>query len=75
MELFHRLSSAECGEVRAWIVHNSLKEKINFRNVDVSDSALKALQDLTASDAVPVLSTDSKFYFGKLQIIEYLKTV
>lgn len=72
MTLYHRLADPECAQVRRQIVALGVGEKVNFRNVDVSESALKALTDLLGKDQVPCMEAQGRTYVGASAILQFL---
>ena len=74
MELFHRLIDPECAEVRRFISEDpALSELVNFRNIDISESALASLKKLTAGSVqIPCLKTATQHFIGSAAILKHL---
>lgn len=70
--LFHRIIDTESARVRNWLVSHGFKEKINFRNVDISESALAKLKELTGKDIVPCLVYDGQILVGRQAIEQHM---
>lgn len=74
MVLYHVLNDDDCAEVRRFIVNHNLIDQVQFRNIDRSDEASKALLALRGDLRVPVLVCGSEVALGKTAILEQLKS-
>ncbi len=54
-ELFHRLADVASAEVRKLIVDAGIRDEVDFRNIDVSETALAELRLLSGGDTPPAL--------------------
>lgn len=72
--LFHRISDPESATVRKFIVDNDLKDKIDFRNVDISESAAKDLARYNLESPIPSLWTGERLISGRHQILGFLSS-
>ena len=71
-ELFHRITDVASARVRRLIVELELKEEIDFRNIDVSESAQKDFLG-RGGRQIPALWTGEEMIQGAEEIEKYLK--
>lgn len=73
LQLFHRISDSESAAVRRQIVELQLTDEIEFRNVDLSETATKDLRALGGGGRIPALWTGEEMIEGQRDIEDFLR--
>jgi glutathione S-transferase len=74
LELYHRIADSESARVRRMI--SELGIEVNFRNVDISESAQLEMKNQTGSIRVPALRTaEGRWLFGPAEIEGHLRSL